>query len=233
MRPLPRPLLLVTAAGAVAGFGLLARAVAHRQTTGSDETFRDQVQSTRTSVDEGGSSAIGEGTATATGPLGKEWLHGPLALGLSAYLWHRGAGAEALAPALASAAAELQSRLCDRYPLRRVPPGHPHQGKPSFPSGHALESSAVGITAAYVLSRERIVDPIPAFGVAVGLSAASTAGRIYLDRHWLSDVLGGWLLGVATAAVCAVAYDAAKLRSSKFNVQSSKPAAQDTQATWP
>lgn len=201
MPPIPRPLLLAAAAGAVAGFALLTRAVAHRRTTESDQTFRDEVQSTRTT--------LGDGSATATGPIGKEWLHGPAALGLSGYLWYRGAGAEALAPSLASALSELQSRLFDRLALRRVPPGHPHQGKPSFPSGHALESSAVGLAAAYTLSREGMMGPAAAFTAAVILSVASTAGRIYLDRHWLSDAVGGWLMGVATAALCMAAYDAA------------------------
>jgi membrane-associated phospholipid phosphatase len=40
-----------------------------------------------------------------------------------------------------------------------------------------------------------------ACGIAVGLVAAS---RIYLDMHWLSDVLGGFALGTAylLIAIC-------------------------------
>ena len=111
---------------------------------------------------------------------------------------------------VASAAAEVLSRALDRVPPHRRPPaGHPKPHKPSFPSGHALETTAVAGASAYVLARENLVAAPAAFGAAVALSLASTLGRLYLDRHWASDAVAGVTLGVSIAAACAAWYEAA------------------------
>jgi hypothetical protein len=47
-----------------------------------------------------------------------------------------------------------------------------------------------------------------AFAAATALSAASTSGRLILDRHWVSDAVGGALLGVAIAAASGAVYEA-------------------------
>jgi membrane-associated phospholipid phosphatase len=36
--------------------------------------------------------------------------------------------------------------------------------------------------------------------VLVGVS------RVYRDRHWISDILGGWVAGTGVAAVAALLY---------------------------
>ena len=73
-----------------------------------------------------------------------------------------------------------------------------------FQSGHTTGGPAVAMVMGYVLARERgavclglmIALPIP---LAVGVS------RVYLDMHWASDVVGGWLIGsVYAVAVCAL-----------------------------
>jgi membrane-associated phospholipid phosphatase len=33
------------------------------------------------------------------------------------------------------------------------------------------------------------------------------AGRLYLDRHWTTDVIAGLLAGVTIAAVCVFGYE--------------------------
>jgi len=58
-----------------------------------------------------------------------------------------------------------------------------------------------------VLAREGIVPAAPAFAVAGLVAAASTAGRLVLDRHWITDVVGGTLLGLAIAAASGAAYE--------------------------
>jgi len=49
--------------------------------------------------------------------------------------------------------------------------------------------------------------PLAAFSGAGAIVGAATLGRLVLDRHWVSDVIGGTLLGIAVAAGCAAAYE--------------------------
>jgi undecaprenyl-diphosphatase len=90
---------------------------------------------------------------------------------------------------------------------RRSPPPERHEpSKQSYPSGHALQTSAMALTTGYVLLREGLA---PRWSLApLGLaSLAAGAGRLLLDRHWTSDVLGGYLAGVALGASCAGVYE--------------------------
>jgi membrane-associated phospholipid phosphatase len=68
----------------------------------------------------------------------------------------------------------------------------------SYPSGHASGTAAIALFFAYVALRARahariVVPAAIALTVGVGLS------RIYLDEHWGSDVVGGWMVGTAIA----------------------------------
>jgi undecaprenyl-diphosphatase len=194
--------LLFTSAAALAGFGYMANLVARRRTEGADNQARDQLQAARVPA--------GDAAAQASGPLGKEYLHFPAAVGLALALQHHGVGWRAAVPVVASTAAELLNRLVTHtLHIRVVPPGHPehHTQKPSFPSGHAMETTAVAFASAYTLARERIVPDGAAFAGAGLLAAASTIGRLYLDRHWVSDAVGGSLLGMAVAAASGAAYE--------------------------
>jgi undecaprenyl-diphosphatase len=77
-----------------------------------------------------------------------------------------------------------------------------HARGASFPSGHALGSAAVVLVAAWLLGR-RARRPVQAglLGAAVLFLAAVGVSRLYLGVHYLSDVLAGWLLGIAWAAI--------------------------------
>ncbi|WP_207462922.1 phosphatase PAP2 family protein [Azospirillum sp. SYSU D00513] len=70
------------------------------------------------------------------------------------------------------------------------------QGR-SFPSGHA--GSAFAAATAVATSFE---DPLVA-GVAFGCAAVLSAGRVLRDRHWLSDVVAGALVGTAATLLAA------------------------------
>jgi len=203
MRPQSSAALLTLSIAGLIGYALIARAVSQRRTGADDHQVRDEIQEAR--------KPAGETAAALVGPIGKEWLHIPASVVLGGYLYSRGAGKRAFVPLIASIGSDAASRLFDRLPPnRRPPPGHPKQNKPSFPSGHANETTAVSFTGAYVLIGEGHVAAGPAFALALLLSVVSPAGRMYLDRHWASDVVAGWCLGIAIAAGCAAIYETAR-----------------------
>jgi undecaprenyl-diphosphatase len=74
----------------------------------------------------------------------------------------------------------------------------------SFPSGHAFLTMAAGLSIALVFSRgmSRAARRC-AVGLALTLAFAAGASRVLLSLHWPSDVLAGWVLGVAVAAAIA------------------------------
>ena len=73
-----------------------------------------------------------------------------------------------------------------------------------FPSGHTSASTAMALVLGYVLARELGARRL---GLTIALVVPLAVGisRLYLDMHWASDVIGGWLIGAFYAvAVCAL-----------------------------
>lgn len=77
----------------------------------------------------------------------------------------------------------------------RVLPGERCPGSPSFPSNHAANMAAVGAVG-WWFTRRRARWAWLLLPLIIGYS------RIYLGYHYPSDVLGGWVLGGAMAALC-------------------------------
>jgi undecaprenyl-diphosphatase len=78
---------------------------------------------------------------------------------------------------------------------------------PSFPSGHSATAAAFYAAAALIVGR-RLTRParqVAAAG-AVAIAVGVAASRVFLDLHWLSDVIGGLALGWAWFALCAVVF---------------------------
>ena len=200
MRPRSSAALLTLSIAGMIGYALIAHAVSRRRTLADDVGVRDGIQDARDST--------GDAVAEVVDPIGKEWLHMPVSALISGVLVGQGVGARAALPLFASVTSELASRVFDRLPPnRKPPPGHPNQQKPSFPSGHANETTAVTFTTAYIMAREDKMAAAPAFAIAAILSIASPASRLYLDRHWTSDVIAGWCLGGSIAAASAAIYE--------------------------
>lgn len=67
---------------------------------------------------------------------------------------------------------------------------------PAFPSGHALQAVAVWGAVAYLVAAgaSRPIR-IALWCAAVTVAAVVGVSRMYLGAHWLTDVIGGWMLG--------------------------------------
>ena len=74
----------------------------------------------------------------------------------------------------------------------------------SFPSGHAMNSAAVYLTLGVLMARA--VDQrrlkLYCVGIAALLALLIGASRVYLGVHYPTDVLAGWTVGAAWAALC-------------------------------
>ena len=209
-----RTLALAAAATVAAvGFGALAAAVARRDTARADEKVRRRTAPRR------GNPA--RKVADAISPAGKWWTYIPAALAASAYVLNadeasgdgaarsRRAGAGAIT--LASVVATGLTHAFDRWlPQPPAPPGRKSRRKPVFPSGHAFGPTAVGLSAAYVLAREGLARPGVAIPAALAVPAVTAGGRLIDEKHWASDIVGGYLGGFALAAACLAAYEAAR-----------------------
>jgi undecaprenyl-diphosphatase len=73
-----------------------------------------------------------------------------------------------------------------------------------FPSGHSMMSTIIYLSLASLIARLQVRwrDKIYIISVAIFLSFMIGISRLYLGVHYPTDVLGGWSLGLAWAALC-------------------------------
>lgn len=76
----------------------------------------------------------------------------------------------------------------------------------SFPSGHTMLSAVTYLTLGALLTRVQPTLPLKIYviGVAVFLTVLVGLSRLYLGVHFPTDVLAGWAVGSAWAALCVV-----------------------------
>lgn len=85
----------------------------------------------------------------------------------------------------------------------------------SFPSGHAMMSAILATVAIAVMLRSRtpwLHRPL-LLAVPVLLSALIGFSRIYLGAHWVTDVLAGWVFGVAWGLLWVYLFGRVSVRS--------------------
>jgi undecaprenyl-diphosphatase len=114
---------------------------------------------------------------------------------------------------LAAAAGSLAMTTVGKHLIGRSRPPRelavpPFESSPSFPSGHTLNATVIIGVLVYLwllhLTTQRArwwaVGAGALFVISMGLS------RVYLGHHWLTDVIAGWLLGLAWLTVVVTAH---------------------------
>ncbi|WP_328791775.1 MULTISPECIES: phosphatase PAP2 family protein [unclassified Streptomyces] len=137
------------------------------------------------------------------------WTMRALAAVACALLWWRGDRGRALRVALVTlAASALQQGL--KALVGRERPVWPDPVDSAqyaaYPSGHAMTATVVCGLLLWLLPRPatgrvRVARVVAAWAVAVVSVLGVGFTRVYLGVHWPSDVLAGWLLGVALVAL--------------------------------
>jgi len=88
-----------------------------------------------------------------------------------------------------------------------------HFTGPSFPSGHTTAAAATFAAIAIVLGRDGSTGRrMLLAGVAVALAVAVGCSRVFLGVHWVTDVIGGLILGWTWVAVVAIAFGGRVMR---------------------
>jgi membrane-associated phospholipid phosphatase len=134
------------------------------------------------------------------GPLGMTLIAGTIT---AAMVW-RWRSRTPLVLMLVTVAGSLLATTVGKDAVGRLRPPRtdavpPFESSPSFPSGHALNSTAIAGMVAYLLllhlerQLARVVTVVlaGAWALAIGLS------RVFLGHHWLTDVMVGWVIGLA------------------------------------
>ncbi len=77
---------------------------------------------------------------------------------------------------------------------------------PSFPSGHAMNSAIVYLTLAVLLARSQEPRRLQVYLISIAVCLTLLVGttRVFLGVHWPGDVLAGWMVGAAWAALCSL-----------------------------
>ena len=139
--------------------------------------------------------------------LGSGWVVAPLTLLAAIVLARRGHRTEAVVLLAATAISFVAVQVLKASIDRPRPPGAlvgTHTS--SYPSGHATHAVFYVWIAlvAVVLLRPRATRATMLIGIGLAITLIVGLTRVYLRAHYLSDVLGGWGLGVATFAGCAL-----------------------------
>jgi undecaprenyl-diphosphatase len=143
------------------------------------------------------------------GPVGMPIL---AALAVAVITWLRRRWTPIVLTVLAAAGSLAMTIVGKDFVDRARPPASlavpPLEISPSFPSGHTLNATVLTTVVAYLVliettaawQRVVTITLATAFVLAMGLS------RVFLGHHWLTDVVAGWLIGLAWALTVITAH---------------------------
>lgn len=150
-------------------------------------------------------TALGAGTVV--------WL---VAIIASVFLWvsrHRWSAALLWVSILSSGLINAVMKLIFERPRPQLFPWRvPYAGLSSFPSGHSMTSMVCYATLAYLIIRLEPTPFLRRFTLAVAALIVLSIGlsRMYLGVHYPTDVLAGFMTGLAWAAFCALGLEAVR-----------------------
>jgi len=188
------------------GIGLTAAAVAggaavavRRGSTRSiDHAVRRRIHPRRSAR----VTAVAKGVSCLAGPH----VH-PFAAAVLGILLRAERGSGGFGPSAASVGAFGIDNGARIFLHQKRPPKagkHHSRYRYAYPSGHTTAATAIGVAAASAVvgdlprSQQALVWAMVAtVALAVGWS------RLYLDEHWLDDVVGGWMAGTVVGLAAA------------------------------
>jgi undecaprenyl-diphosphatase len=184
-------------------FALIAHRVATKKSQPCDQRVREVMQAHRSPA----LDVVARPVTLLSIPIVVVSATAALAWWLKSQRRNEAALAVAVTPLVAGVAGQSFSTfLAQRNPPDAGDAPNGEVTEPSFPSGHTTGVTAEALGVAYILSRERlatsgILATLVAWPLLVGVT------RVYRDRHWVSDILGGWAAGTSVAAMSALLYE--------------------------
>lgn len=127
---------------------------------------------------------------------------------LAIWLWTRGRRRAAFTVAVSPLLAMLTYIGVRRVITRDRPPSAAglREATSSFPSAHSTTATAVCCTVAYILWREKMLSTPVALVLAIVPPLVIGVSRLYLDVHWTTDVVAGWIGGALIAFISTIVY---------------------------
>jgi undecaprenyl-diphosphatase len=188
------------------GFIEIAEEVFEGDTQAFDRWAVEALRNPQNPTDPIGPRWVEEMARDASALGGFAWITFATA-GIAIFLWLDGrthmAGFLTIATVSGAIVSVLLKSAFSR-PRPDVVPHLSHVFTSSFPSGHSMNAAVVYLTLGALLASviQNTKLKIYVLAVAILLTVAVGASRVYLGVHYPTDVLAGWLAGLLWALLC-------------------------------